>query len=162
MNKLDPNAKVLFYMSGVITLVFFFFILLFPFLIALVSEGGLSVGAIFLVLFFVLLFVVLVPLPYAHLSYENYGYELKPDRINIERGIIWKRHISIPYERVQNVDILRGPLLRMMELSDLQIQTAGATHVAMEGRIPGITVSEANNLRDEIMAKVPGNTNRGV
>ena len=156
MKKLHPNAKILFYLNGVVVLVFILIS------IPLALESSIGLGIIFLILLIGLIFALIIPLPIAHLCYENYGYELKSDRINIEKGVIWKKYVSIPYERVQNVDILRGPLARMLELSDLQIQTAGATHLVMEGRIPGMTVEEAEKLRDEILAKVPGYKNKGI
>ncbi len=156
MKKLDPSAKSLFYFTGILAWLFltmFIIILISPLLFE--AEGG---GLVFFILIIVgLIWSIFIPLPFAHWSYENYKYELQKDRIYIERGIIWKRYASIPYERVQNVDIIRGPLTRMFGLSDLHIQTAGASAEAMvEGKIPGITVEEANKLREEILSKVSG------
>lgn len=163
MKKLHPNAKALFYVTGVIIWLFILGIFLIPLSLLFLFEGTIGIGAVFIVLFLGLIVAFLLPLLFAHWSYENYGYNLEPDRIVIERGIIWKRHVSIPYERVQNVDIIRGPLARMFELSDLQIQTAGAsTQMMVEGRIPGITVDEAKKLKDEILSKVTKSKNQGL
>lgn len=156
MKKLHPHAKVLFYLSGVIAWVFILGIILIPISIPLALESEIGIGVIFFLFFIGLIVAVITPLPFAHLIYESYRYELQKDRVYIERGVIWKKYVSIPYERVQNVDILRGPLARMLELSDLQIQTAGATHLLVEGRIPGISVEEANTLKEQILSKVSG------
>ena len=156
MKKLHPNAKVLFYLTGVIAWVFILGLILIPISIPLAIEGEIGLRVIFFLFLFGLIIAFVTPLPFAHLSYENYKYELQADRVSIEKGVIWKKYVSIPYERVQNVDIHRGPLARMLELSDLQIQTAGATHLLMEGRIPGVTVEEANKLKDQILSNVSG------
>lgn len=158
MKKLHPNAKVLFYLTGVITWLFLFFIFIIPISVSLLSGGIVEAGLIFFMFFFGLIWSFFIPFPFAHLIYENYRHELQKDRVYIERGIIWKKYVSIPYERVQNVDISRGPLARLLGLSDLQIQTAGAStpYVLSEGRIPGIAVEEANKLREEILSKISG------
>lgn len=156
MKKLDPNAKPLFYLTGVIAWLFSTALIFIPIFIPLMVEGFMDEGLVLFLFFLALTWSFFIPLPFAHWSYENYKYELQKEGIYIERGIIWKRYISIPYERVQNVDVIRGPLARMFSLSDLQIQTAGAGVVIGEGKIPGITVEEANKLREEILSKVSG------
>lgn len=156
MKKLHPNAKILFYLTGVIAWFFILVFILLPISIPLAIEGEIGIGVVFLLFFIGFITAVALPLPFAHLIYESYRYELQGDRVYIERGVIWKKYVSIPYERVQNVDIIRGPLARMLELSDLQIQTAGATHLLVEGRIPGISVEEANTLKEQILSNVSG------
>jgi len=81
----------------------------------------------------------------------------------VEKGIIWKRNVSIPYERIQNVDILRGIFARMFGLSDLQIQTAGQSATtgfsllsSSEGRLPGLDIQTAEKLRDELIKRAKG------
>ncbi|MDO8639620.1 MAG: PH domain-containing protein [bacterium] len=163
MKKLHPNALALFYLTGVIVWLFILAIFVGPLLVVLTVEGTISAGILFIIFFFGLAIILLLPLPFSYWSYQNYKYELQADRISIEKGVIWKKYVSIPYERVQNVDIIRGPLARMLGLSDLQIQTAGAsTNLMIEGRIPGITFEEANKLKDEILSKVSKKKNQGL
>src|SRR3989344_2595268 len=93
--------------------------------------------------FIVISFVIGLPLKYiwARLFYNSYFFELTEDAIKIEKGVIWKKYVSIPYERIQNVDIYRGLFARLLGLSDLQVQTAGASGYSRygfaEGRLPG-------------------------
>ncbi len=86
----------------------------------------------------------------ARLTYKYYRYELQDDVVRIEHGIIWKRYSSIPYDRIQNVDILRGLVARLVGVSDLQIQTAGGA-IVTEGRLPALSPQVAEQLRDEIL-----------
>lgn len=97
----------------------------------------------------------------AYLTYINWKYGLTADALRIEKGIIWKKYVSVPYERIQNVDILRGILARLLGLSDIYIQTAGqsmgpAFSPFSEGRLPGLDHVIAENFRDELIRKAKG------
>jgi membrane protein YdbS with pleckstrin-like domain len=136
----------------------------------LVEYGGrlldLGWGTLFLLL-------LLIPIPYlafcyfwAGLSYRFWQYELTENALRIEKGVIFKKYISIPYERIQNVDIYRGILARLLGLSDLQVQTAGYSgygkHGMMtEGRLPGLDTKVAEELRDKLVGKIKG-TKQGL
>ena len=161
MNKVHPNAIGLFFLQGL----FISFLALEPLVLIIVSfliaigEGLMALFTIFLSLVPILGLAML----WAYFYYQSYKYALEDKVIKIERGVIWKRQVSIPYERVQNVDIIRGPIARMLGLADLQIQTAGMSGIAMvEGRIPAITPEEAMQLKDQILAKVSGAKNQGL
>lgn len=91
---------------------------------------------------------------WAKLTYHFYRYELTDSGFRKELGVIWKVYVTIPYDRIQNVDIYRGILARLLGLSDLQIQTAGISGmVASEGRLPGLSREVAEQLRDEIIQR---------
>jgi len=127
------------------------------------GEPGNFFSGTFFVWFFII-FIVLMVLAYvvARLSYRFYKFELTDDGYRAERGIIWKRYVSIPYERIQNVDIYRGLLARLLGLSDLNIQTAGYGAAGIgakgggEGRLPGLSALEAEGVRDELIRRAKG------
>lgn len=78
------------------------------------------------------------------------GYAMRDDDLVVRRGLMWQRFIAVPYGRMQLIDVSRGPLGRVLGLSDLRFVTAAAsTNV----RIPGLPVVEADRLRDELVAK---------
>lgn len=119
------------------------------------SVWFLSMGTFAYVVF--LLFTVVISYTFAYLSYHFWKYELGSEALKIEKGIIWKKYISIPYERIQNVDIYRGILARILGLSDIQMQTAGYSgQMISEGRLPGLNLKVAEELRDELIKKVKG------
>ena len=97
----------------------------------------------------------------AKLTYRYYRYEMTDNVFKKEHGIIWKKYVSIPYDRIQNVDIYRGVFARLLGLSDLQIQTAGGITVGSygaysEGRLIGISKADAEKLRDELLQRSRG------
>ncbi len=106
---------------------------------------------------------------WAQLSWKFYRYELRDDAFRKEHGVILKKYVSIPYERIQNVDIYRGILARLLGLSDVHIQTAGMSApigrygyggFSAEGRLPGLERKEAERLRDELVQRARRNGSR--
>jgi uncharacterized membrane protein YdbT with pleckstrin-like domain len=73
-----------------------------------------------------------------------------------------KVYKSIPYERVQNVDIKRGILARILGFSVLDVQTAGYSggygngRMLPEGRIPALSVVDAEKYREFVLGKISG------
>jgi membrane protein YdbS with pleckstrin-like domain len=96
---------------------------------------------------------------YARLAYINWKYDFQNSELKIEKGIIWKTYKSIPYERIQNIDIHRGILARMLGFSILNIQTAGYSFGGTngnlsEGYIPAVSMKEAEDYRSFLMKKI--------
>ena len=173
MQQLHPKAVWPFFISFLIAGIFIFFFLgiwILPLLLGVAAgAAGLGATGIFISLIgFVFLLVIYVAFCYfwAHLTYNNWRYQFTEDAVRIEKGVIWKKYISIPYERVQNVDIYRGLLARLLGLSDLQIQTAGYSSYGKhgsgsEGRLPGLDPQIAEQLRDELIKRAKG-TRQGL
>ncbi len=165
MEKLHPRAVWLFFFRF-LGAGFFFAIFLSVFLRGVYSLAGTRSVMIGLFLFFLLWLGG--SYFWAKLSYNAYKYQLTEDVFKKEHGVIWKKYVSIPYERIQNVDIHRGILARLFGLSDLMVQTAGYSgnygRRGMgdpEGKLPGVSVEKAEELREELVKKAKG-TKTGV
>lgn len=92
---------------------------------------------------------------WAYLTYKYYFYELRNEGIRIEKGVIWKKYTTIPYDRIQNVDIHRGIVARLVGLSEVDIQTAGASsgrrRRTAEGTLPGLRTDVAKDIRNKLV-----------
>jgi uncharacterized protein len=77
------------------------------------------------------------------------GYMFRDDDLLFRRGIMFQRFVSVPYGRMQLVDINRGPLARAVGLSELKLVTAAA---ASNVTIPGLPEQDADDLRDRLVA----------
>lgn len=77
------------------------------------------------------------------------GYQLRDDDLVFRRGLMWHRVVSVPYGRMQLVDINRGPIARMVGLSELKFVTAAAASGVV---IPGLPEQRAEELRDKLVA----------
>ncbi|WP_241986859.1 PH domain-containing protein [Cryobacterium fucosi] len=76
------------------------------------------------------------------------GYQLRQDDLLFRRGIMFQRFVSVPYGRMQLVDITRGPIARWLGLADLKFVTAAASSGVL---IPGLAGADAESLRDRLV-----------
>ena len=169
MQQLHPKAVWLFFikslMGGIFLFIFFGMWGAPLLLVAVMAAEKLGMIATGLLIFAV--FYIIFCYFWAKWNYNAWRYELSEDAIKIEKGVILKKYISIPYERVQNVDIYRGVFARILGLSDLHIQTAGYSGGygrhgrSMEGRLPGLGIKTAEEMREELIRRLKG-TKQGL
>jgi len=77
-----------------------------------------------------------------------FGYLLRADDLVFRKGIMFLRVVSVPYGRMQLVDLNRGPIARAFGLSELKLVTAAAaSHIT----IPGLPEADAEALRDRLV-----------
>ena len=79
------------------------------------------------------------------LSWSRFRYGVGAREIVIESGILHRNRRSIPFDRVQDVDIERALLARLFGLAKVRIETgAGGKD---EGLLDSVTLAEADRLR---------------
>jgi putative membrane protein len=84
------------------------------------------------------------------LSWWSFRYGVGEREIVIESGILTRNRRSIPFERVQDVDIERALLARVFGLAKVRVETgAGGKD---EGVLDSVTVAEADRLRASVRA----------
>ena len=170
MKQLDPKAIWLFFFSYLAKWFFIVIFLGFYMLFSFTRLGtSFSFWSVALGMTAVIIVAMIILYVFAQLTYGFYRYELTENTFKKEYGIIWKRYVSIPYDRIQNVDIFRGILARIFGLSDLHIQTAGMSVPTSgglggyaEGRLPGLAREDAEKLRDELIARARQSKNQGL
>lgn len=77
------------------------------------------------------------------------GYADRADDLLVVSGILFRRLVIVPYGRMQQVDVRRGPVERYLGLATVQLHTAAAT---TDAAIPGLDPAEAARLRDQLAA----------
>jgi len=75
---------------------------------------------------------------YINALYNSYTFLLTQKEIIISRGVFFKQRSVIPYNRVQNINVTSGPLMRVWDLHTVHIHTAGVGMGIAEGIIQGI------------------------
>ena len=163
MEKLHSGARWQFRISGYLLIGFlgiFFGLWIIASLVTssllATKDSSISIMTIiFLIFIGYFLFVIIVSEIYARMSYNRWFYEFNDEGLRLERGIIWKRYSNVPYERIQNVDVHRGVIARMLGFSSLKIQTAGYSATPYsEGNIPAVDINKAEQIRNFIMKKI--------
>ena len=164
MKQLHPGAKWSFriggWFLGIFIIGFVSSFIIGGLVPLLMGFGANPVPVILIIIPILLILVFVFGEIYARMAYKRWLYEFTKDGLKLERGIIWKRYSNIPYQRVQNVDVHRGILARMLGFSTVEIQTAGF-HMAgrrgmprSEGHIPAVSVDEAEQIREMVMKKI--------
>ncbi len=166
MEKLDPKAVWIFYLRFMVSeLTLLIFIPILIFLVILRGERD-SLWWIISLCYISWFGFIGFRWNWAKLSYNAYKYQLAEDAFKKEYGVIRKRYTSIPYERIQNVDIRRGILARILGLSDLMIQTAGSQvagrGMMSEGFLPGLSEEKAEEIREELIKRAREKTRPGL
>jgi membrane protein YdbS with pleckstrin-like domain len=70
--------------------------------------------------------------------------------LELQHGVVVRATSLVPYHRIQQIDLHRGPLERFLSLSTLVLRTASAT---TDARLPGIAAEHAELLRHELLAR---------
>lgn len=73
-----------------------------------------------------------------------------PEELVIRRGRLFRSLVSVPYGRLQFVDLQSGPLLRRLGMATIELHTASP---ASGGSIPGLPTELAEGLRERLAAR---------
>ena len=91
--------------------------------------------------------------------YQVYYYELTDDFITIRKRVFTPTEITIPYERIQDVNVDQDILDRAYGLYDVHL-TSATVSSAMEAHIDGVEKEAAGGLRDKILNKLQEKINK--
>ncbi|MBI2706444.1 MAG: PH domain-containing protein [Actinobacteria bacterium] len=109
------------------------------------GNGALTMGAIIGTTV-----LVTISLISAALSYRFWSWSAHEDAIELSHGVVF-RHLSVvPFHRVQQIDVTRDPLERVLGIATLILRSAAAT---TDARIPGITLDETDPLRHALLER---------
>jgi membrane protein YdbS with pleckstrin-like domain len=171
--KLHSKTRWLFRLGGFygFTIIAFLFLIVIipialPFiLVPILTEGASFSPWDFFSLKWILLFLfglIVTSEIYARLAYNNWFYEFGKDNFKFEHGIIWKKQGNVPYGRIQNVDIHRGIIARLFGFSTVVIQTAGYSSPGSEGGIPGVSLKEAEKIREFLIKRISKKSSKSL
>ena len=80
--------------------------------------------------------------------YRRFEYDLTPDTLDIDSGVLSRRAREIPYERIQNVDVSQNVIQRALEIAELRVETAGGSQT--EATLRYVDEDEAARLKAEL------------
>ena len=122
---------------------------------------------------------------WARWSYEAFRYQLTEHGFHKESGVIQKRPVVIPYNKMHKVEIYRGILQKILGLSGLRVQIAD-THgirrrrglfgysylmvwssfkrfdLLAEEELPGLSVEAAEQLKTELSVRKAASKESGT
>ena len=97
------------------------------------------------------------------LYWRRFEFRVGNNEIRIDSGIFSRRHRSIPFDRIQDVDLTQGPIARVLGLAQLKFETGGAAvgPNAEEAVLHAIPLARAHAIRELVRAR-RGSTAAGV
>lgn len=87
----------------------------------------------------------------AKITWLAQGYQLQDSDLHYRHGVIWRGVTSLPFARVQHVELESGPLDRFFKLATLKFFTAGGGTADMT--IPGLPFGTASKLRAFVLER---------
>jgi len=142
--RLDPRAITLWRITGLLNLL--------PLLIgagfvawALMRFGGVTLFIAILPVLAVLVLGGVVVGVAPGLRWRRWRYEIRPDEVDLQHGILWISRTLVPLARIQHVDTRQGPLQRRFGLSTVVFYTAAGPN-----QIPELSTPVAAEVRDRI------------
>jgi len=118
--KPEKELKVIWYMTAFIVFAVTAVILLTFYLFTDVNP---KVIAGFSVAWLLSLVITLIWIPAAYRAVEYY---IEDDSVKMKGGIFWRKHVTVPNQKITNIDITQGPFQRFLKLGTIHVQTAGA------------------------------------
>jgi uncharacterized protein len=82
--------------------------------------------------------------------FRRWRWQLTDLALELRSGVLVHRQASVPYFRIQQIDIAQGPVDRLLGLATLQVTTASASGSAS---LPGIHEADAPAVRAELLAR---------
>ena len=101
-------------------LAFIVVVCILPMVLAGAVDGYAGIAILGLLVLVTGLYVVWTRLYYASMFYELHGDELR-----WRRGVWFRTTGIVPYNRITNLDLRQGPVMRWLNISSIAVQTAG-------------------------------------
>jgi putative membrane protein len=92
--------------------------------------------------------VFLVVTAYEVAYYRRFDYELTDESLDIYSGVFSRREREIPLRRVQNVDVTRSFVARLLGIAEVDVETAGGG--GTEANLRFVGRADADHLQEAI------------
>ena len=92
----------------------------------------------------------LVLLAWTTMEWLRRTYALEGGALRLEEGVLSRQLRAVPFDRIQQVDLVRKPLHRLLGVATLRVETAGGGSAA-EVDLDVVTLAEARALRSSLL-----------
>src|SRR5512132_3960058 len=92
----------------------------------------------------------LILLAWSALEWLRRTYSLEGGALRLEEGVLARKLRAVPFDRIQQVDLVRKPLHRLLGVATLRVETAGGGSAA-EVALDVVTLDEARALRASLL-----------
>ena len=84
--------------------------------------------------------------------HRRFLWRLDEDSLDIRKGHMWTQELRVPIQRVQHLNLSRGPLQRSRQLATLTVYTAGTANSSV--KMPNMDSDTAERIREHLSARI--------
>lgn len=88
------------------------------------------------------------------LSFKTRLYLVRDKDISYKSGLFFKKTTTVPFNRIQHLEIDQGPFSKLLQLASLSVFTAGDSSDDLE--VNGISLINAEKIKEFITNKIDG------
>jgi len=96
-----------------------------------------------------------IVLPFAWWYYRRFYATLEvvltSRELQVSRGVLHRQEKSIPLEKVTDLAVIQGPIMRMMGIKGLQVETAGQSSGPGGALVRLIGIEDTDGFRDDAL-----------
>jgi len=96
--------------------------------------------------------IFLLQVVHTLLAVPRKGYALRKQDVLFRTGLFFRSVTAVPLNRIQHVELSRGPLERAYGLATLQVFTAGGSGADLS--VPGLVAETGERLREYILGRI--------
>jgi uncharacterized membrane protein YdbT with pleckstrin-like domain len=86
-------------------------------------------------------------------------YVIDSDSVKMNKGVFWKKRVTVPFTKITNLDVTQGPVQRAFDIGTIHVQTAGAGGPeGARAELKLLGVRDLDEVKDTIMERVRGYT----
>lgn len=113
------------------------------------AGGGLSASPYVLLGLLGLAFIGLVVIfGYEYLYWKKFEYRIEEDGLKILSGVIGRNDLDIPLKRIQNVDVNRNIVQRILGIAQVNVETAGGG--STEAALKFLDYEDAKEMQKQV------------
>ena len=87
-----------------------------------------------------------------YFGFPRKGYLVRENDISFQKGLIVYKLTTVPFNRIQHVEVTQGVLAKVFKLSSIKLFTAGGN--ASDLSIPGLAEDTAQKLKEFLSEKI--------
>lgn len=134
----------------IVTLIYMLIFVVLPYVLTFAFAEFSDLPVIRPVLYALLAMLLFLMFFFIPRKVKHTKYLLRTLDMHLQKGLMWRRTVSVGINRIQHMEITQGPIERMLNLSRLAIYTAGG--IRSDLSIPGLQTEDAQRLKSQLLS----------
>ena len=142
------------YLKVLLINVFLIFLVVFPALFFVDKKGLFELSRNSIWIYFALFLVFIVVLSIKMIGFKKRKYAIREKDVSYKKGVFFRSLTTVPFNRIQHIEIDQGPISRFFDLASLSVFTAGDSSDDL--KISGLLKEDAQQIKEFISNKIDG------